>query len=59
MERLNPDRSPTALFVALEVALRREDARNADHLRSRLKRLGVKVTVDAKKFRRVVIGGAK
>ncbi|HEY3325061.1 MAG TPA: hypothetical protein VGP72_31700 [Planctomycetota bacterium] len=44
-KEIDPDRSPTALFCALETALATGDFHRAADLRDRLERLGFKVAV--------------
>ena len=45
-QAFNPDESPTALFCAMETALRRGNLARAGELQTRLGKLGFRVRVD-------------
>ena len=45
MEQFDPEKSPTALFCALETAIRRGDFERAAKLKNKLKALGYAVSV--------------
>ena len=59
MPDIDPDKSPTALFCALESALRCGDFNRAAELRAKLSELGIDVKIKIEQFRRKVVEASK